>query len=158
MLAYSPLASGILTGKYRGEKVPEKARLNLFPGFMKRYRYSLNEEAANAYGDIANEVRLTPLSSFFPISIAFFSCGFTIFTPCVCLLCSNIKAGMTPSELALSWCYHRRHVSSTIIGATTLEQLHEDIKAYDIKLDDGVLDKVSKVYKKYTDPTKAYGV
>lgn len=122
LLPYSPLASGILTGKYRGDKVPEKARLNLFPGFMDRYRYSLNEEAANAYGDIAKE------------------------------------AGMTPSELALSWCYHREHVASTIIGATTLEQLHEDIKAYDIKLDEEVLEKVSKVYKKYTDPTKAYGV
>ncbi len=55
LLPYSPLAGGILTGKYR-KQVPEKARLNLFPGFMDRYRSSLNEEAANAYGDIAKEV------------------------------------------------------------------------------------------------------
>ena len=56
LLPYSPLAGGILTGKYRNES-PEKGRLNLFPGFMDRYRSSLNEEAANAYGDIAMEVR-----------------------------------------------------------------------------------------------------
>jgi aryl-alcohol dehydrogenase-like predicted oxidoreductase len=58
LLPYSPLAGGILTGKYR-DKTPEKARLNLFPGFMERYRLSLNEEAANAYGDIAEEVSNT---------------------------------------------------------------------------------------------------
>lgn len=66
-------------------------------------------------------------------------------------------AGLTPTQLALSWCYHREHVTSTIIGATTIDQLNENIKAYDVKLDDEVLEKISKVYKKYTDPTKAYG-
>ena len=55
---------------------------------------------------------------------------------------------MSPTELALSWCYHREHVASTIIGATTIDQLNTDIKAYDIKLDEDVLDKISKVYKK----------
>ena len=64
---------------------------------------------------------------------------------------------MSPSELALSWVYHRNHVASTIIGATSIPQLKEDIKAYDIKLDEEVLEKITKVYKKYTDPTKAYG-
>ena len=39
------------------DETPEKARLNLFPGFMERYKSSLNEEAANKYGDIAKEVR-----------------------------------------------------------------------------------------------------
>ena len=58
LLPYSPLAGGILTGKYR-DSVPEKARFNLFPGFMDRYKSSLNEAAANAYGDIAKEVNRT---------------------------------------------------------------------------------------------------
>ena len=62
--------------------------------------------------------------------------------------------GMTPTQLALSWCYHREHVASTIIGATTMDQLHENIKAYDVRLDSVVLQEVSKIYKKYTDPTK----
>lgn len=61
---------------------------------------------------------------------------------------------MSPTEMALSWCYHREHVASTIIGATTLDQLKEDIEAYDIRLNDEVLEGINKVYKKYTDPTK----
>ena len=63
---------------------------------------------------------------------------------------------MTPTELALVWCYHREHVCSTIIGATTIPQLEENIKAYDIKLDDEIVEKITSVYKKYTDPTKGY--
>ena len=62
--------------------------------------------------------------------------------------------GMSPTQMALSWCYHREHVASTIIGATTLDQLKEDIEAYDIRLNDEVLEGINKVYKKYTDPTK----
>lgn len=121
LLPYSPLAGGVLTGKYSDpENVPKNARLLLFPGFMDRYLGSQNEEAVNAYGKIAKE------------------------------------AGLTPAELALAWCYHRTHVTSTIIGATTIPQLEENIKAYDIKLDEETLEKISKVYKKYTDPTKAY--
>lgn len=61
---------------------------------------------------------------------------------------------MSPTQMALSWCYHREHVASTIIGATTLDQLKEDIEAYDIRLNDAVLEGINKVYKKYTDPTK----
>ncbi|KAL7429613.1 hypothetical protein ACHAXM_001796 [Skeletonema potamos] len=62
--------------------------------------------------------------------------------------------GMTPTQMALAWCYHREHVSSTIIGATAIEQLKENIEAYDIRLDDETLGEINKVYKTYTDPTK----
>ena len=66
-----------------------------------------------------------------------------------------MDAKISPTELALSWCYHRSHVASTIIGATTIEQLNENIKAYDVILEDETLEKIAEVYKKYTDPTKA---
>lgn len=65
------------------------------------------------------------------------------------------KHGMSPSELALSWCYHNEKVASTIIGATTMEQLDENIKAYDIQLTDEIHDEIAQIYKKFTDPTKA---
>jgi aryl-alcohol dehydrogenase-like predicted oxidoreductase len=120
MLPYSPLAGGSLTGKYRNpDKLPEKARLKLFPGFMDRYLGSLNEAAVNAYAALAEDI------------------------------------GLTPTQLALSWCYHREHVASTIIGATTMTQLHEDIQAYDVRLDDDTLSKINAIYKQYTDPTKS---
>lgn len=61
---------------------------------------------------------------------------------------------MSPTELALSWCYHRNHVASTIIGATSIAQLKEDIKAYDTRLDEETKAEINQVYKKYTDPTK----
>ena len=122
LLPYSPLAGGVLTGKYAaGKEVAENARLNLFPGFMGRYRGSQNEKAVEAYAKIAEE------------------------------------AGLSPAELALSWCYHREHVCSTIIGATTLDHLDENIKAYDVKLGDDVMEKIHRVYQQFTDPTKAYG-
>ena len=62
--------------------------------------------------------------------------------------------GMTSAQMALAWCYHREHVASTIIGATSIEQLKENIEAYDIRLDDETLSEINKVYKQYTDPTK----
>ena len=65
------------------------------------------------------------------------------------------EAGISPAELALSWCYHNEHVTSTIIGATTIPQLKEDVKAYDIRLDEETMEKISRVNKQYTDPTKA---
>jgi aryl-alcohol dehydrogenase-like predicted oxidoreductase len=120
LLAYSPLAGGSLSGKYRvKDDIPEGARLTLFPGFMDRYLDSLNEEAVNAYCEIAE------------------------------------KNDMTPTQLALSWCYHNELVTSSIIGATTMEQLDENIKAYDIRLDDEVMEEIRTAYKKYPDPTKA---
>jgi aryl-alcohol dehydrogenase-like predicted oxidoreductase len=65
------------------------------------------------------------------------------------------ESGLTPTQLALSWCYHRELVSSTIIGATTLEQVEENIKSYDVRLDHEVNEKISKIYQQFTDPTKA---
>ena len=37
--------------------------------------------------------------------------------------------GMTPAQMALAWCYSRWFVASTIIGATSLAQLKENIDA-----------------------------
>lgn len=64
------------------------------------------------------------------------------------------KRGMTPAQLALSWCYHNELVSSTIIGATKPEQLTENLKAHDIRLDDEIMEEIKQVYRQYTDPTK----
>jgi aryl-alcohol dehydrogenase-like predicted oxidoreductase len=62
---------------------------------------------------------------------------------------------MSPSTLALSWCYHNPLVTSSIIGATTLEQLGEDLKAYDVRLGEATMKEIVSIYRKYTDPTKA---
>merc|ERR1712194_727595 len=65
------------------------------------------------------------------------------------------KCNLTPTEFALSWCYHNELVSSTIIGATTMEQLEENLKAYDVRLDgvevesSSMDEEISKIYKQY---------
>lgn len=47
----------------------------------------------------------------------------------------------------------RWFVASTIIGATTMAQLEENIKAFDKDLSEEALADVAAVYKKYRDPT-----
>ena len=63
LLAYSPLAFGVLTGKYRGGNLPEKSRLKLFPR-MARYSSKEATVATEAYAKIAekHQLSLTQLS------------------------------------------------------------------------------------------------
>lgn len=118
LLAYSPLAGGLLSGKYAREDCPPKSRLNMFPGYMARYKQSLAQEAVKEYVTIA--------STF----------------------------GLTPTELALAWCYKQPHVASSIIGATTMAQLKENINSYKKipLITDEVSSKIEDVYKRYKDP------
>lgn len=60
--------------------------------------------------------------------------------------------GMTVTQLALAWCYSRWFVASTIIGATSLEQLAYDIDAYSIKLPEDVMNAVNEVHLDLTNP------
>ena len=48
--------------------------------------------------------------------------------PCVCVTLA--RAGLTLAQLALAWCYRRWCVASTIIGATTMAQLEENLRAW----------------------------
>ncbi|MFV0248243.1 MAG: aldo/keto reductase [Tenacibaculum sp.] len=54
LLAYSPLAFGVLSGKYLGGKKPDGARLTLFPRFN-RYSSEQSTKAAMAYQKIAQK-------------------------------------------------------------------------------------------------------
>ena len=38
--------------------------------------------------------------------------------------------GLTPTRMALAWCYTKWQTASTIIGVTTLAQLDEDVEAW----------------------------
>jgi len=59
LLAYSPLAFGMLTGKYSGGARPEGARLTLFTRFD-RYSNAQAEAATERYVDIARRHGLDP--------------------------------------------------------------------------------------------------
>ena len=59
---------------------------------------------------------------------------------------------MTPSQLALAWCNQLDGVTSTIIGATKIEQLQENIDAFDMTLSDDALKEIQMVLKEYPMP------
>ncbi len=59
LLAYSPLAFGVLSGKYLGGARPEGARLTLFERFA-RYNSPQAQAATQAYVDLAKEHGLDP--------------------------------------------------------------------------------------------------
>ncbi|MBI5615767.1 MAG: aldo/keto reductase [Gammaproteobacteria bacterium] len=60
LLAYSPLAMGLLSGKYRGGAQPAAARLAKFPDFGERYKRPRAIAAAEAYCALAARHGLDP--------------------------------------------------------------------------------------------------
>lgn len=62
------------------------------------------------------------------------------------------KHGMTAAQLALAWCDQVDGVSSSIIGATSLEQLKEDMDAFDMVLSEEALQDIMSVFKEYPVP------
>lgn len=59
LLAYSPLAFGVLSGKYLGGQRPQGARLSLYTRFT-RYTSPQGERATQAYVDLAKQHGLSP--------------------------------------------------------------------------------------------------
>jgi aryl-alcohol dehydrogenase-like predicted oxidoreductase len=115
LLAYSPLGFGVLTGKYLGGKLPEKARLTLFPRFS-RYSSENSAKATAAYLELAQ------------------------------------KHNMSLTTMALAFVNDRPFVTSNIIGATTLEQLQENIASYKVKLSTEVLDAIESIHNNIPNP------
>ena len=105
LLAYSPMAFGLLSGKYHDGSDVSNARLTLFPKFA---RYSGNHvfQVAGKYIDIAR------------------------------------KYSMNPSQMALAFVHSRPFVRSTIIGATTMSQLKQNIDSRNILLPDGCITEI----------------
>lgn len=60
LLAYSPLASGILSGKYFDGKMPKGSRMDLFGHRYPRYKTLNAEAAAKKYHEVAKKHGLNP--------------------------------------------------------------------------------------------------
>jgi aryl-alcohol dehydrogenase-like predicted oxidoreductase len=115
-LPWSPLATGILTGKYLNGNRPEGSRWT----FMQRnglFRDTKNTNAAaQAYVDLAQNFNITP------------------------------------AQLALAWCDQVRGVTSTIIGATTMHQLEDNISAFNTELPKAIINEINNILKEYPVP------
>ncbi len=61
LLAYSPLAGGLLSGKYAGGAMPEGARYARYPTVGARWRKPIVHEAAEAYAALARRHGLSPV-------------------------------------------------------------------------------------------------
>jgi aryl-alcohol dehydrogenase-like predicted oxidoreductase len=122
LLAYSPLAFGLLTGKYDesgidGPNAPKGARIATYESVRKQ-RWGRPDAlaAARRYNALAR------------------------------------ANGMTPTRMALAWCYTKWQVASTIIGVTTAPQLDEDLDAWGTKLSPEVLAEIDKIRWEIRDP------
>lgn len=115
LLAYSPMAFGVLSGKFlTGESHPN-ARINLFPQFS-RYNSEQSAAATRLYHEIAQQ------------------------------------NGLTLTQLALAFIEQQPFVTSTIIGATTMEQLKENIDTIKVTLSEELLQAIDAVQAKIPDP------
>jgi len=59
---------------------------------------------------------------------------------------------LTPTQMALSYVYHRWFVGSTIIGATNMEQLAENVGAYQVVLSDALIAEIEQIHLTMMNP------
>ena len=116
LLAYSPLAAGILSGKYLGGAQPANARFTLFDSLGIRFRKPAVPEAVEAYAKLAKQ------------------------------------RGITLVQLALGYVASRWFLGSSIIGATSMAQLKEDIAGAQFTLDAETLEEIRKIQVWYPNP------
>lgn len=60
--------------------------------------------------------------------------------------------GLTPTQLALAFCYNNWRVASTIIGVTSLAQLDEDLNAWGTTLSPELLAAIDQIRWQVCDP------
>lgn len=62
------------------------------------------------------------------------------------------KNDLSPTQLALAFVNQQRFTTANIIGATTLEQLKENIESVDVVLGEDVLAEIELIHQRYTIP------
>ncbi|MBC7643108.1 MAG: aldo/keto reductase [Flavobacterium sp.] len=83
---------------------------------------------------------------------------FTRYTNDNCIKATNLyinlanEYGLSITELALAFVQNQQIVTSTIIGATTLEQLKENINTKDITLSEDIIAKINLIHSQIPDP------
>ncbi len=62
------------------------------------------------------------------------------------------NVGMSPAQMSLAYVNSRQFLTSNIIGATSMEQLRENISSVNLHLDDDVLREIEAIHRKYPNP------
>ncbi|OMQ20410.1 NADP(H)-dependent aldo-keto reductase [Serratia oryzae] len=62
------------------------------------------------------------------------------------------KHGLDPAQMALAFVRQQPFVASTLLGATTLEQLKSNIDSFDVVLEEDVLQALEEIHTRFTIP------
>ncbi len=114
LLAYSPLAFGVLTGKYLKGIQPDY-RMAQFPQFT-RYTGENATKATRLYKELAE------------------------------------ANGLTLVQMAEAFVHQQSFVMATIIGATSMEQLKENIDAFEVVLSPELLGAINRIQELHPNP------
>jgi aryl-alcohol dehydrogenase-like predicted oxidoreductase len=123
LIPYSPLAGGVLSGKYQAGATPEGAR---FSAYLKQG----GRQAAMAQRFI-NEKSLASTERYMALAA---------------------EAGMDIVTLATAWSKQHDFVASTIVGVTDEDQLAPILAAADIELSDDLMKAVHKISREIMYP------
>ncbi|MGQ4533269.1 aldo/keto reductase family protein [Dermabacteraceae bacterium P13138] len=111
-IVWSPVAQGVLTGKYRpGQPLPEGSRATDEKGGKDMIARWMNDET------------LTAVQNLVPVAEGL---------------------GVSMAQLAIAWVLANDNVAAAIIGASRPEQVEENVKALDVKLDADALTAIDK--------------
>ncbi|SDM37104.1 Predicted oxidoreductase [Oryzisolibacter propanilivorax] len=124
LLAYSPLGFGLLTGKY-DQHAPHEAGAPQ-DGRIARYE-SVRAQRWGRPEALAAARRYNQLAR---------------------------DHGLTPVQLALAFCYRSWRVASTILGVTSLAQLHDDLDAWSVQLAPELLAEIDAIRWQMRDPAQ----
>lgn len=123
LIPYSPLAGGVLSGKYNGGATPDGAR---FSNYLK-----IGGRQATMARRFVNDRSLSATERFGEIAA---------------------EAGISLVTLATAWSKQHDFVASTIVGATREDQLDEIFAAADLTLSPEVMKKIDAVSKEILYP------
>ena len=123
LIPYSPIAGGVLAGKYADGARPDGARFS---------KYLAMEGRQAAMGKrFVNEKSLASTARFADIAK---------------------EAEMSPVTMAVAWSKQHDFVASTIVGVSKEDQLDEILAAMDLVLSDEVMKAINKVSKEIMYP------
>ena len=123
-LPYSPLAGGVLTGKYNTKELPENAR---FSAYMRGEGERQRAMASRFLND--GTLETTALLMEFAKEI-----------------------GSTSTAIATAWSKQFDWVASTIVGANTVEQLEEILEGDELEITPEINAKIDEISKKVPYP------
>jgi len=116
LLPYSPLAGGVLSGKYQGGAWPDRARFTYYRDHSPRTKFMTQR--------FVNERSLETTAQ---------------------LMAVAREAGMSAVTLAIAWTLTHSFVGSTIIGATKAEQLDDCLAAAKTQLSPELLAECDRI-------------